>query len=667
VVGAARPLRIYIAAILAGGLLSAAAAAILSVGILADHAGVGLACLAALAVAGEFITIRVFRRGAEGEITLSTAFSFAVLLAGGTFAAVLTPALGSLAADVHARKPAQRTAFNVAQYAIAMAAAGGGLSLLAGVPRAHATPIDPDDLLAIVAAAATFFLCNSLLVAVVVALAHGYSVLSYFRTDFTFVATSAGVSLGFAPVAVVASDWSPILLPTLALPMFGVHRAARQAMQLEHQSQHDALTGLPNRALLGARMDNELRRDGARLAVLLLDLDRFKEINDTLGHLHGDLLLVEAARRLRDAAPRGTTVARLGGDEFAVLVPGAGEARANAVARSLKAALDEAMEIEGVWLHVGVSIGITVSPTHGRDRGTLLRRADIAMYVAKSGRTGVESYHPSQDEHSPARLSLAAELRRALDEDELVVHYQPKAELATGRVVGVEALVRWLHPQRGLLAPAEFVSLAENTGLIGPLTMVVLEQSLRQLRAWDDEGLQLDVAVNLSTRSLLDRSLPERVGRLLERYGLHGSRLELEITESMVAADPQRARHVLDELAALAVALTVDDFGTGYSSLTNLRELPVGELKIDKSFILGMRTSESDAIIVGSTIELARRLGLRTVAEGVEDRELWNDLRTLGCDLGQGFWLARPMPADQFGSWMHERLREHRLGRLAAC
>jgi diguanylate cyclase (GGDEF)-like protein len=634
---------------------------------LADHAGIRLACLAALAVAGEFITIRVFRRGAEGEITLSTTFSFAVLLAGGTFAGVVTLVLGSLAADLYARKPAQRTAFNAAQYAIAMSAAGGVLALLSSVPHATGMPIDPDDLLAIIVAAATFFFFNSVLVAVVVALAHGYSVVSYFRTDFTFVAASAGVSLGFAPVAVVASDWSPILLPTLALPMIGVHRAARQAMQMEHQSQHDALTGLPNRALLGARLDNELRRDGARLAILLLDLDRFKEINDTLGHLHGDLLLVEVARRLRDVAPRLTTVARLGGDEFAVLLPGAGAQEAAAVAHRLKAAIDDPIEIEGVRLHVGVSIGTTVAPADGSDRGTLLRRADIAMYVAKSGRTGVEGYDASQEQHSPARLSLAAELRRALDESELVVHYQPKAELTTGRVVGVEALVRWEHPRRGLLPPAEFIPLAEYTGLIGPLTMLVLEQSLRQLRAWEDDGLVLDVAVNLSTRSLLDRGLPERVGQLLARHGLDGSRLELEITESMVAADPQRARHVLDELAALEVELTVDDFGTGYSSLTNLRELPVGELKIDKSFILGMRSNESDAIIVSSTIELARRLGLRTVAEGVEDREVWSDLRSLGCHLAQGFWLSRPMPAEQLGPWMHERLREHRLGRLAAC
>jgi diguanylate cyclase (GGDEF)-like protein len=653
--------------VLLAGVACAVAAAVVSAGILADNLTVTLACLAVLAVLGEFVTIRVFRRGAEGEITLSTAFSYAVLMAGGMLAAVVALGFASLAADLHARKPAQRVAFNAAQYIVAMVVAGTVLRLLSDVPHDNGATIAPHDLPAILAGAATFFLINSLLVAVVVALAHGYSVISYFKTDFGFVAASAGVPLALAPVAVVAGDWSPLLLPALALPLVGVHRAARQAMQLEHQSQHDALTGLPNRMLLGARLDHELRRPGAQVAVLLLDLDHFKEINDTLGHLHGDLVLVEVARRLRDAARPGDTVARLGGDEFALLLPNADEAAAIDAARRMHAAIDAAMDLERVTLRVEASIGVALGPQHGTDRGTLLRRADIAMYVAKGAQTGFESYAPEQEHLSPARLSLASELRRALDENELVVHYQPIAELATGRVTGVEALVRWQHPVRGLLSPDEFVPLAENTGLIGPLTMVVLEQALRQVRRWEQDGITIDVAVNLSTRSLLDRGLPDRVGRLLERHGVEGRRLELEITESMVAADPDRALQVLNELRALGVRLTVDDFGTGYSSLSNLRELPIGQLKIDKSFIMAMRESPSDAAIVTSTVELARRLGLRTVAEGVEDRELWRALRELRCDLAQGYWLARPAPPEEIGPWMAARLREHRLGRLAAC
>ena len=508
-------------------------------------------------------------------------------------------------------------------------------------------------------AAAVFFGVNSVLVAVVIALSRGYSVMSYFRTDFAFVAASAGLALGLAPIAVLAANFSPLLVPALALPLIGVHRAARQAMELEHQSLHDSLTGLPNRVLLRQRVEHALAHTNAagdRVAVLLIDLDHFKEINDTLGHLHGDRLLRRIAERLAAAVRPGDTVARLGGDEFAVvLAPVPSTADAIRLAESLRSRIDEPIDIDGVVMRTEASIGVAVAPDHGRDVDTMLRRADIAMYVAKGGRVGIAEYDRSQERHSPARLALAGELRRALEQLELTVHYQPQAALRTGLVTGVEALVRWQHPSRGLVGPDEFVPLAENTGLIGPLTIAVLERAVAQVRAWDGIGVHVDVAVNLSSRTLLDGRLPDIVSDLLMRHDVAGPRLELEITESMIADDPERAMEIIAALHKLGVRLALDDFGTGYSSLANLRDLEVSRLKIDRTFTRSMTEREADAVIVGTTVELAHRLGLEVVAEGVESQEAWDWLDEMNCDLAQGYWLARPMDAEHATAWLTGR------------
>jgi diguanylate cyclase (GGDEF)-like protein len=624
------------------------------------HAGAATAALMVLTVLGEFVPIRVFRRDAEGEMTLSTAFAFAVLLDAGPLPATLALLLAAVAADLHARKPPLRAWFNAAQYTLSMAASAAVLSLLTDVPRAGKAPLAAADIVGIGAAGCTFFLVNSLLVAVVIALVHGYSIGAYFRTDFAFVAVSTGMTLGLAPIAVLAAEFSVVLLPALALPLVGVHRAARQALELEYQSRHDALTRLPNRVLLRSRFEESVRladRDDGRMIVLLLDLDHFKEINDTLGHLHGDLLLREVAERLQTELGESGFVARLGGDEFAVLLGSVNVPAAVLVARRLLAVLEHPIDVEGVTLHVEGSIGVAAFPEHGTDVDTLLRRADIAMYVAKGGKTGVEVYDPGQERHSPARLSLAGELRRALDLDELVVHFQPEAELAGGRVVAAEALVRWAHPGRGLMSPDEFVPLAENTGLIGPLTLVVLDAALGQVVAWDEAGHTLDIAVNLSTRSLHDRRLASDVEDRLRRFGLAPERLVLEITESMVAADPVRAMHTLNDLRDLGVGLAIDDFGTGFSSLANLRDLPVTSLKIDRSFITGMADRRQDGVIVAATIDLARRLGLKVVAEGVETEALWQQLAALGCDLAQGYHLSRPVEGPQLTAWLDGRAR----------
>jgi diguanylate cyclase (GGDEF)-like protein len=432
-----------------------------------------------------------------------------------------------------------------------------------------------------------------------------------------------------------------------------------QAEVNEHQALHDALTDLPNRTLFHDRVHQALtsaRRDHVPSAVMIMDLDRFKEVNDTLGHASGDELLKQVGTRLRESLRESDTVARLGGDEFGVLLPKVlDSAAAVAVARKLRTTLEEPFTIHGLALQMEASIGIALYPEHGTDVQSLLQRADVAMYVAKEHPAGCEVYSRERDAYSPDRLTLLTELRRAIDRGQLVLHYQPKVDLRTGEIHGVEALVRWKHPERGMVPPDEFIPPAQKTGVIGPLTMFVLDEALRQCRNWALQGLELCVAVNLSTRNLLDVHLPDTVGELLSRWEVAPSLLELEITESTILADPIRAMQILSRLDEMGVRLAIDDFGTGYSSLAYLKRLPVDELKIDKSFILGMEDSENDAVIVRSTIDLGRNLGLRVVAEGVETSKAWNRLASLGCDIAQGYYLSRPIPAGELTEWIRER------------
>ena len=430
----------------------------------------------------------------------------------------------------------------------------------------------------------------------------------------------------------------------------------RQAEETRHQALHDALTQLPNRRLFHDRVTQALltaRRTNGSVGVMVMDLNRFKEINDTLGHHCGDLLLQEVSERLQGTLRESDSIARLGGDEFALLLPTvADEDAATQVAARVGEALKQPFTLEGLTIDVGGSIGIALSPHHGDDVNVLLQRADVAMYAAKEARSGYKVYSTAYDQYTPDRLALGAELRRAIDEGELVLHYQPKAHLRSGEVRSVEALVRWHHPVHGLIPPNEFIELAEHTGLMKPLTMWVLEAALRQRRAWHDAGLELSVAVNLSARDLLDTDLPQEVARLLHTCGVGADGLELEITEGVIMADPMRARAVLARLSAMGVRLAIDDFGSGYSSLGYLKQLPVDELKIDKSFVINMATDQNDAVIVRSTIDLGRNLGLALVAEGIETEEIWAELAALGCDVGQGFYVSRPIPAEELTSWL---------------
>jgi diguanylate cyclase (GGDEF)-like protein/PAS domain S-box-containing protein len=432
-------------------------------------------------------------------------------------------------------------------------------------------------------------------------------------------------------------------------------RKAQEAA-LEHQALHDALTDLPNRTLLHDRLQQALlsaHRDGEPVALMVMDLDRFKEVNDSLGHHFGDVLLQQVALRLRHELRESDTVARLGGDEFAMVLPGVGdEAAAAHSARKILAALEAPFEVDVEKIHVGASIGISVFPHHGEDPDTLLRRADIAMYVAKRAASGYAIYTLEDDKSSRSRLALIGELRHGIERDELVLHYQPKLDLASNRIAGVEALVRWHHPGRGLLPPDQFIPLAEDTGLIRPLGMWVLEAAIRQSRDWAAQGIELPVAVNLSVRNLHDPALPELVGALLRKYRVDADRLRVEITESALMADPERAVLILTGLAEMGVRLTIDDFGTGYSSLAYLRRLPVDEIKIDKSFVLEMTAAENAAVIVRSTIDLGHNLGLSVVAEGVENQETWQMLAASSCDQVQGYGLSRPLPATDLAAWV---------------
>ncbi len=433
----------------------------------------------------------------------------------------------------------------------------------------------------------------------------------------------------------------------------------RLITRLRQEAMQDTLTGLGNRTYFRRRVADAIAVAKGReqqLAVMIMDLDRFKEVNDTLGHHNGDVLLQEIGLRLTSTLGARVTIARLGGDEFALLAPFVlDDLDAVQTASLVQGALERPFVIDDLNLDVSGSVGVAIYPQHGVDPEALLQRADVAMYAAKAGTRSIEVYASERDQYSPRRLALIGELRRAIESDELMLHFQPKAVLRTGEVIGVEALLRWQHPQHGLLSPDEFVPLAEHTGLIRGLTQWVLRSALQQCAAWQHAGLDLTVAVNISVRNLLDPDLPDDIARLLDRTGVPAGMLVLEITESSVMADPARTIGVLQRLAGMGVGVSVDDFGTGYSSLSYLSRLPVDEIKIDKSFVQGMLRDRNDSVIVETIVDLGASLGLRVVAEGVEDEATWDRLAGLGCAVAQGYFLSRPVAAAALTRWLGER------------
>jgi diguanylate cyclase (GGDEF)-like protein len=421
-----------------------------------------------------------------------------------------------------------------------------------------------------------------------------------------------------------------------------------------YQALHDPLTDLPNRALFQDRTSVALRtaaRSGATVAVLLLDLNRFKEVNDTLGHHYGDQLLLQVADRLRESLRDADSVARLGGDEFAILLPISGWEEALAATQRVGAALHEPFSMYDIAIDVDASIGMALSEA-GDDVETLLRHADVAMYEAKAAHHPFARYEASHDDNDLSRLVLLGDLRRAVAAGELTMYYQPKINSDTGALSSVEALVRWQHPTLGLLQPDEFIPLAESTAIIHALTTEVLRLALTQARQWADAGRPIPVSVNISARSLLDPTFPAQVRELLDAHGVPPQLLSLELTETAVMTDRDLALTVLQALDAMNVSLSIDDFGTGYSSMSYLKTLPVKELKIDRSFVMGMANDPDSAVIVRSAVDLGHNLGMTVVAEGVEDGMARSELAGMGCDLVQGYEICRPVPARELELWI---------------
>jgi len=470
-----------------------------------------------------------------------------------------------------------------------------------------------------------------------------------------YIVVSAPLPAGSVISGLSAGTFS-LLGAALLLALVGLISARSHQRRLSDAALSDSLTGLPNRNMLIERASQALaaaRRNGGRVGLLLLDLDKFKEINDTLGHQWGDRLLQAIGPRIAPVIRQSDLIARLGGDEFVILLGDvADDAAAHRVAERVLALLEQPFQLGELACGIEASIGIAIGPRDGDDVHALFQHADVAMYVAKQNQLGAAMYEPELDRHNPRKLSMLGELRLAIERKELVLYYQPKNSLPYGERRGVEALVRWMHPERGLIPPDDFIPLAEHTALITPLTSYVLDAALAQCRAWMDDGHEVCVAINVSARSLHDTYFYDLVESKLVEHGVPSHLLELEITETAIMADPKRARDLLMRLHELGVQLAIDDFGTGYSSLAYLKTLPVHALKIDRSFVMNLQHDQGDAVIVRSVIDLGRNLGLRVVAEGVENEETSDYLARAGCTVAQGYLWSRPVPPEQLAEWL---------------
>jgi len=490
--------------------------------------------------------------------------------------------------------------------------------------------------------------------------AAGGSVGSIFELYMPYAPVQAAITSDLRALALILLAGVAFLWATLfPIVARASKRLRRHAAEAEYLALHDRLTGLPNRALYLDRGRQALlgaTRRGERVGVLVVDIDRFKEINDTLGHRYGDELLRQVEPRLRSALRAGDTVARLGADEFGLLLADvSGSEGAIDVVNRVRQALETPFVVDGVPVAVEATVGLAVFPDHAENVDDLLQKADVALHAAKAAKVGWQLYESHADEHNRDRLTLLPQLREALTRGQLALHYQPQLDLVAGKVTSVEALVRWRHPERGLLPPADFLPVAEQTGLIHSLTRYVLDEALRQCKQWRCADFDLGVSVNLSARSLGSNDLAAQVRRLLDQHDLDASALTLELTESAIMSDPFRAVVVLGQLRRMGVRLSIDDFGTGYSSLAYLKRLPVTEIKIDRTFVSNVTADEDDAAIVLSTIQLAQSLRLDVVAEGVETAATYDALAAFGCRRLQGYYVARPLPASQLERWLRDR------------
>jgi diguanylate cyclase (GGDEF)-like protein len=618
-----------------------------------------VAILMVLVIVGELYPMRVPLRDDAGEVTTSPAFVFALLLLSGPALAIIAQAFASLASDVKNRKVWWKATFNVAQYALAIAGAAALIGTISPNFGFDGSRLAAHDFIATFAAGIALFLLNNVFVVVALAIAQRIPVAREFRNNLGFHAATTLVLIAQGPLIALAASRSLIWVLLFVPGILAVYRTAKISVAKEQIATHDSLTGLPNRLLFRDRLARMIADDDhARFVVTLIDLDGFKEVNDTLGHHIGDVLLRQVGQRLTEGGPEHRIVARLGGDEFAMVTPVHDRFDAADVGHQILELLRHPFALQDLPFHIEASVGGAIYPEHATDLDALLQRADVAMYLAKERGTGYETYNANNDRYSPRRLTLLGELRRAIEEGELVLEYQPIADIRSGEVRRVEALARWNHPEHGLLQPDEFIPLAEPTGLMGQLTRHVLELAISQCRVWRDQGLELTVAVNVSARNVHYSELASDVAALLTKWSVPATALELEITEGVVMSDPRRAREVLQALNDLGVKTSLDDFGTGYSSLAYLKRLPVTTVKIDRSFVINMATDDEDAAIVSSIIGLARSLGLAVVAEGVESETLWHQLREFGCHFAQGYYISRALPADQFTRWLDQRNRQ---------
>ena len=596
------------------------------------------------------------RWDAEG-VPISSAFLFALLMEAGPGLVVMLVFAATVIADIERRRSVWRNAFNIAQEQLSWTVAylvlfAGGLG---ADPKSNAG-LAGHDLPIVLAAAVAYFAVNNVLVDLAIALREGCRLRDVVVRDLGYQLLTTFSLLALAPVIMQLMQGSVWFMPLLLLPLAAVYVTVGVSRDRDRQSLHDSLTGLPNRVLLLHRLEQEVAAaqppQAGSGALLLLDLDRFKEVNDTLGHHVGDELLGALADRLRSAVRPEDTVARLGGDEFAILLPGVPDATsATDLARRVQAGLFEPFFHGDLRLDLVVSIGVALYPAHADDVETLLRHADVAMYQAKTGRAGICVYSPDSDHNSAERLALLGDLRRAVEENDLKVVFQPKVDAVDGRCTGMEALLRWDHPVRGPIAPDEFIALAEQSSVMEKVTDLVLVAGIRQAAAWQEHGLDSGVAVNVSVRDLVDPAFVPRIRDLLAEHRVRGDLLILEVTERVLATDYAQVAVVLGDLTRLGVEISLDDFGTGYSSLARLETLPVSEIKIDRTFIARLRDGE-DAPIVRSCIEMAHALGLRVVAEGVEDENSLLRLAGYGCDHLQGYRIAPPMSDDDATRWL---------------
>jgi diguanylate cyclase (GGDEF)-like protein len=660
---AGSPLWLYMTAVTAVG-MAALAAAVVHLAARPAHLldEPLLWAIAGLALIGDLRPIVTPGRSQPDSGTAALTFSFAALLYWGFPVAAPLRTITTLVVALVRRQTMFRAVFNAAQLTLSLGAAWLVLAAT-GIHPQPSAPWVPDggQLPAVGLAGLAYFAVNFVLVSVAVAFHSRAPVLAAFRKALPHQAFVNLVLLSAAPLVVVVMSRSALLVLLFLLPLTAIYASTAMSLQREHEAHHDELTGLPNRTLLLRQTADalmEAARSGSRAGFLLLDLDRFKEVNDTLGHPVGDALLRVVAHRLAHSVRPGDLVARLGGDEFAVLLPSVRERSvASEVAARLRAALAEPIRLEGMSFEIEASVGIALYPDDATAVEVLLQRADVAMYLAKERRTGVEMYASSADRNSPARLSLLGDLRRGIDRGELELHYLPKVFLADGRTGGMEALVRWRHPQRGLIMPGEFIPVTEQSFLMRDLTAYVVDSALAQAARWRQGGLPVQVSVNLSARDLLDAGLVAMIGRGLRTHGGRPEDLMLEVNERVLAGEPAHATATTAALTALGVPLSLDGFGTGYSSLVKLRRLPVSEIKIDASFVTRLFGNPDSELIVRSLVELVRALGIRSVAVGVETPEVAAALRAMGCDAAQGHHFSGALDPAMATAWLADHAR----------